>query len=130
MTKSELFKAAHKLAKATIQAGDNYSATFAICLKLIIKANAEAPSLFLNNTTDVVWHQKYFFLINMGILKSRGDLLKKAISRRFDSLQMKGIDWNKSEFNINVDSKGITVNGIFDDMTLTPAEFAELVKGA
>ena len=130
MTKSELFKAAHKLAKATIQAGDSYSATFAICLKLIIKAKAEAPGLFLNNTTDVVWHQKYFFLINMGILKSRGDLLKKAISRRFDSLQMKGIDWNKSEFNINIDSKGITVNGIFDDMTLTPAEFAELAKGA
>ena len=130
MTKSELFKAAHKLAKATIQAGDSYSATFAICLKLIIKAKAEAPGLFLNNTTDVVWHQKYFFLINMGILKSRGDLLKKAISRRFDSLQMNGIDWNKSEFNINIDSKGITVNGIFDDMTLTPAEFAELVKGA
>ena len=35
MTKSELFKAAHKLAKATIQAGDNYSATFALCLKAV-----------------------------------------------------------------------------------------------
>lgn len=35
MTKSELFKAAHKLAKSVIQAGDNYSATFSICLKAV-----------------------------------------------------------------------------------------------
>ena len=36
MNKSHLFQAAHKLTKATIQAGDNYSATFALCLKDII----------------------------------------------------------------------------------------------
>lgn len=36
-TKSNLFKVAHKLTKATVQAGDNYSATFAICLKVVIE---------------------------------------------------------------------------------------------
>lgn len=35
MTKSELFKKAHALAKATIKAGDNYLATFSLCLKAI-----------------------------------------------------------------------------------------------
>ena len=36
MTKSELFKAAHKLAKATIQAGDNYRVTFGLAIKAIL----------------------------------------------------------------------------------------------
>ena len=35
MNKSELFKAAHKLAKDIIQKGDNYHATFGLCLKYV-----------------------------------------------------------------------------------------------
>lgn len=35
-TKSNIFKVAHKLTKATVKAGDNYQATFAACLKLAI----------------------------------------------------------------------------------------------
>lgn len=35
-SKSNIFKVAHKLAKATVKNGDSYSATFAICLKLVI----------------------------------------------------------------------------------------------
>jgi hypothetical protein len=34
-TKKEIFKAAHRLAKETIQKGDNYQVTFAACLKLV-----------------------------------------------------------------------------------------------
>lgn len=34
ITQSELFQAAHKTAKATIQAGDNYQVTFAAALKM------------------------------------------------------------------------------------------------
>ena len=41
MTKSELFKAAHKLAKSVIQVGDNYSATFALCLKAVFAQSKE-----------------------------------------------------------------------------------------
>lgn len=33
LSKSELFKAAHKLAKSVIQPGDNYRVTFGACLK-------------------------------------------------------------------------------------------------
>ena len=35
MTKSQLFKKAHALAKPTIKPGDNYLATFSLCLKAI-----------------------------------------------------------------------------------------------
>lgn len=37
MTKSELFKAAHKLTREVIKAGDDYRATFGLCLKFIAK---------------------------------------------------------------------------------------------
>jgi len=40
MNTSNIFKAAHKLVKATIQTGDNYSATFAICLKTVYQMAA------------------------------------------------------------------------------------------
>ena len=36
MNKSTLFKQAHFLVKKYIQVGDSYSATFALCLKLVI----------------------------------------------------------------------------------------------
>lgn len=35
MNKSALFKKSHALTKATVKAGDSYSATFALCLKEI-----------------------------------------------------------------------------------------------
>ena len=35
MTKSEIFKAAHKMTKETIRKGDSYSATFGLCLAFI-----------------------------------------------------------------------------------------------
>ncbi|MDO4700689.1 MAG: hypothetical protein Q4A69_08405 [Moraxella sp.] len=41
MTKSELFKKAHALTKATVRTGDSYSATFAICLKVIYQQTKE-----------------------------------------------------------------------------------------
>lgn len=41
MNTSTIFKAAHALTKATIQTGDNYAATFAICLKAIYAESRE-----------------------------------------------------------------------------------------
>ena len=41
MNTSNIFKKAHALTKATIQAGDNYAATFAICLKVIYAESKE-----------------------------------------------------------------------------------------
>lgn len=42
MNMSQIFKAAHALTKATIQAGDSYAVTFAAALKICI-ADAKAP---------------------------------------------------------------------------------------
>lgn len=52
MTKSELFKKAHALAKATVKAGDNYQATFALCLKAIYQEiTTKCFIVKLSNTT-------------------------------------------------------------------------------
>ena len=42
MNKSELFKAAHKLAKSVIKAGDNYRVTFGAALKMILSESVKA----------------------------------------------------------------------------------------
>ena len=54
MTKSELFKAAHKLAKSVIQAGDNYSATFALCLKAVY-AQSSSNVINIERSELVAW---------------------------------------------------------------------------
>lgn len=41
MNTSTIFKKAHALTKATIQTGDSYSATFAICLKVVYAESKE-----------------------------------------------------------------------------------------
>ena len=43
MNKSQIFKAAHALTKATVQAGDSYAVTFAAALRIVI-AESKAPS--------------------------------------------------------------------------------------
>ena len=54
MTKSELFKAAHKLAKATIQAGDNYQVTFGLCLKTVY-AQSSSNVVNVERSELVAW---------------------------------------------------------------------------
>ena len=54
MTKSELFKAAHKLAKSVIQGGDNYSATFALCLKAVY-AQSSSNVINIERSELVAW---------------------------------------------------------------------------
>lgn len=39
MNNAALFKQAHAMTKATVKHGDNYQATFALCLKLVIEQN-------------------------------------------------------------------------------------------
>ncbi|WP_131667397.1 hypothetical protein [Psychrobacter pygoscelis] len=55
MNKSELFKKAHALTKATIKSGDSYSATFAICLKVVCK-NSKGLT-FKGTKKQVKWAQ-------------------------------------------------------------------------
>lgn len=63
MSKSQLFTQAHALTRATIKAGDDYRATFALCLKAIIadskapKATNELPAL-VGTDKQVAWADK------------------------------------------------------------------------
>lgn len=50
MNKSKLFKQAHKLAKKVIQAGDDYRATFGLCLKHLASL-FKAPSVLFESSS-------------------------------------------------------------------------------
>ena len=43
MTKSQLFTKAHALTRQTVQTGDSYAATFAICLRIVYAENKQNP---------------------------------------------------------------------------------------
>lgn len=98
MNKSNLFKAAHKLAKSVIQAGDNYQATFALCLKAVyaqstqsVDAWAELESLVDAMDFNAIAHNDLF----LSIVATR-----KAFSfaKEFDMPQIKKSANNDSFF--------------------------------
>ena len=127
MNKSNLFKQAHALTKATIKTGDNYAATFAICLKLIIAATKEKVAAFMNLEKMIAFHQKYFFLFLAKVLTPARAALQKAVTRRLDELQFSGL--NYKDFDVKVTANSLSVNGIVDDMTLTASDFMKKIKG-
>lgn len=45
MNKSELFKAAHKLAKSVIKSGDNYRVTFGAAIKAVLVGSSAAEKI-------------------------------------------------------------------------------------
>ena len=55
MTKSELFKKAHKLTKQVIQAGDDYRITFGLALKTIIADSKGALPALSGSEKQVAW---------------------------------------------------------------------------
>lgn len=64
MTRSDTFKAAHALARQTRRAGDDYRATFGLCLKHIIRVEAlKGRLLALDLITGVkVWEGKRVYI--------------------------------------------------------------------
>lgn len=57
MNKSAIFKAAHALTKATVQAGDSYAVTFAAALRIVI-AESKAPKTLADRLIEAgakVW---------------------------------------------------------------------------
>lgn len=53
MTKSELFRKAHALAKSTIQVGDNYRVTFAAALRIV--KNSKESAVMEGSEKQVAW---------------------------------------------------------------------------
>jgi len=47
MTKSEIFAKAHKVTKATVQAGDDYRVTFGAALKMVISESKEGGEMYV-----------------------------------------------------------------------------------
>lgn len=48
MNKSQIFKQAHAMTKSTIKKGDNYQATFSICLKIVINSQPQKTAINSN----------------------------------------------------------------------------------
>ena len=73
MTKSELFKAAHKLAKSVIQSGDDYRVTFGAAIKVIL----EKAKQILTKVGVTICTFKGNFLVKVPF--SMKDSFKKAV---------------------------------------------------
>ena len=68
MNKSELFKAAHKLAKSVIKSGDNYRVTFGAAIKAILEGLVMTTKSIADQILEVggkVWEQHGFKRIYM-----------------------------------------------------------------
>ena len=70
MTKSQLFKAAHKLTKTIIQTGDSYSATFGLCLKHVITESKKAVKVAAKKVKSL-----YAFVTEDYAVTHSGDVL-------------------------------------------------------
>lgn len=57
MTKSELFKKAHQLTKAVIQAGDDYRITFGLAIKAILSETTKSIQEKLIEMGCTIWEK-------------------------------------------------------------------------
>lgn len=65
MNKSELFKAAHKLAKSVIKAGDNYRVTFGACIKAVLSNTVKSIADQILEVGGNLWEKHGFKRIYM-----------------------------------------------------------------
>lgn len=95
MNKSNLFKAAHKLAKQVIKAGDNYRVTFGACIKAIKKGFVMVSKI----------KQVVEFAIKKGALNqwSKGDM-HRAYVGNFDYNGGLGLSAKLQELGISADN--------------------------
>lgn len=73
MNNSQLFKQAHKLAKAIILKGDCYRTTFGACLKLVKNGNSKLVAI----TLEMI--NKGFYFVKQ-CLSNSGEWLYKVVS--------------------------------------------------
>ena len=88
MNKSQLFKQAHALTKATVKAGDNYSATFALCLKAVY---AQSSSNVIN--IDFAKRCEFFKEnnIKLGTAKNGLDYAEVVVGSEFYNKLLNGL---------------------------------------
>lgn len=95
MNKSTLFKQAHALVKKYIQVGDNYAATFALCLKQAYKNRKISIS-------DLRQLAKYS--VTFGIAKNGQDYLEMHSEKGF-------INWLKNDGRIFLNGEKLNIIG-------------------
>lgn len=125
MNKSNLFKAAHKLAKSVIQVGDNYRVTFGLAIKAILSSTKKSFSEILLALGLKVWEkgnmkriyinkasQFYAFADEAGLDANT----VKAYSHFADRISS-----NKTWFDLNANkfvSEKTTVNTLFSVLSI------------
>ena len=124
MNTSTIFKKAHALTKATIQTGDSYSATFAICLKVIYAESKEVSfDQILLNMGLKVWEKGSMKRIYINKAEQFVEFAEKAgldmayIECR--SAFVNRINSNPTWFDCKTgkfESKKVTVNTLFETL--------------
>ena len=95
MNKSTLFKQAHALVKKYIQVGDNYAATFALCLKQAYKNRKISIS-------DLRQLEKHG--VTFGTAKNGHDYLEMNSEKGF-------INWLKNDGQIFLNGEKLNITG-------------------
>ena len=95
MNKSTLFKQAHAIVKKCIQVGDNYAATFTLCLKQAYKNRKISIS-------DLRQLAKY--KVTFGIAKNGQDYLEMDSEKGF-------INWLKNDGQIFLNGEKLNITG-------------------
>ena len=102
MNKSELFKAAHKLAKSVIKSGDNYRVTFGAAIKAILEGLVMTTKSIADQLIEAgakVWEKgnmKRIYINTSGVFVKAFDLAENAL--RSDARTFK----TKTYFSNNV----------------------------
>lgn len=81
MNKSEIFKAAHAMTKATVQAGDSYAVTFAAALRIVIAQSKDSKMTTLEaikaKFSVNAWNDRFY--VNLPVnSRMRGDNTTKV----------------------------------------------------
>ena len=131
MNKSQLFQQAHALAKSVIKTGDNYQATFALCLKAVYAQSKSQVARVKDIITQAVnaginqdANNQYFQLIKESVVNFGAESFRKIKTRQ------EGIDlFNKVLANLDlISDKEWSVMPKSNDMTVANFVIAKLIR--
>ena len=131
MNKSQLFQQAHALAKSVIKTGDNYQATFALCLKAVYAQSKSQVARVKDIITQAVnaginqdTNNQYFQLIKESVVNFGAESFRKIKTRQ------EGIElFNKVLANLElISDKEWSVMPKSNDMTVANFVIAKLIR--
>ena len=125
MNKSQLFKAAHKLTKSVIKAGDNYRVTFGLAIKAVLSSAKKSFSQILLDLGLKVWEKGSMKRIYINKASQFYAFAKEANLNQ-DTIKAYShfadrISSNKTWFDLNTNkfaSEKTTVNTLFSVLSI------------